>query len=426
MTGIVGCAVVLGTASLVACSESSGPTGPDNTITVQGRVVDEYLQPLPSTYVLIAGHETVTTDANGYFSVTKVSAPYDLILQIPDVGTRDLLIYHGLIRSDPLIVTPPMPFSTSFHSAYIWGSTYGGGPLPDPPDRKSSLLFDSPETQFVGSAGSGSYSMQPQWLGPDSTDGLLHALQWQFDPASGLPTSYTGYGATPLRLHKGDYHEGPAVTMSAPVVAGSIAGTINVPTGLSTTRKSLLLRFRSSVPARWVIVTDSTPTNSFTYVTPNLQGATFSLAVRATGDSGYGEILKTGIGANAADVVMNVPSPAQLQTPADGAKNVVMSTAFSWSKVSGAVYLVAVWYGGGLDYVPAAPNYYVFTTDTTVSLTKLVPQNYAPYRGTSYIWDVRSYGPFASVDDITTPTWFAPQNDGSSTVSLARGFSWTQ
>ena len=339
MTRIVGCAVVLGTASLVACSESSGPTGPDNTITVQGRVVDEYLQPLPSTYVLIAGHETVTTDANGYFSVTKVSAPYDLILQIPDAGTRDLLIYHGLIRSDPLIVTPPIPFSTSFRSAYIWGSTYGGGPLPDPPDRKSSLLFDSPETQFVGSAGSGSYSMQPQWLGPDSTDGLLHALQWQFDPASGLPTSYTGYGATPLRLHKGDYHEGPAVTMSAPVVAGSIAGTINVPTGLSTTRKSLLLRFRSSVPARWVIVTDSTPTNSFTYVTPNLQGATFSLAVRATGDSGYGEILKTGIGANAADVVMNVPSPAQLKTPADGAKNVVMSTAFSWSKVSGAVYL---------------------------------------------------------------------------------------
>ena len=212
MTRIVGCAVVLGTASLVACSESSGPTGPDNTITVQGRVVDEYLQPLPSTYVLIAGHETVTTDANGYFSVTKVSAPYDLILQIPDAGTRDLLIYHGLIRSDPLIVTPPIPFSTSFRSAYIWGSTYGGGPLPDPPDRKSSLLFDSPETQFVGSAGSGSYSMQPQWLGPDSTDGLLHALQWQFDPASGLPTSYTGYGATPLRLHKGDYHEGPAVT----------------------------------------------------------------------------------------------------------------------------------------------------------------------------------------------------------------------
>src|SRR5439155_1449766 len=184
MRRIVGCAVVLGTASLVACSESSGPTGPDNTITVQGRVVDEYLQPLPSTYVLIAGHETVTTDANGYFSVTKVSVPYDLILQIPDVGTRDLLIYHGLIRSDPLIVTPPMPFSTSFRSAYIWGSTYGGGPLPDPPDRKSSLLFDSPETQFVGSAGSGSYSMQPQWLGPDSTDGLLHALQWQFDPAS--------------------------------------------------------------------------------------------------------------------------------------------------------------------------------------------------------------------------------------------------
>src|SRR5205814_861733 len=163
---------VLGTASLVACSESSGPTGPDNTITVQGRVVAEYLQPLPSTYVLIAGHETVTTDANGYFSVTKVSAPSDLIRQIPNARTRDLL------------------------------------------------------------------------------------------------TSYTGYGATPLRLHKGDYHEGPAVTMSAPVVAGSIAGTINVPTGLSTTRKSLLLRFRSSVPARWVIVTDSTPTNSFTYVTP--------------------------------------------------------------------------------------------------------------------------------------------------------------
>src|SRR5213593_3587869 len=266
MTRISGFAVILGTASLVACSESSGPAGPDNTITVQGRAVDEYLQPLPSFFVLIAGHETVTTDGNGYFVVSKVSTPYDLIVQIPDFGTRDLLIYHGLTRSDPLVVTPPRPFST-LRSANTWGSVYGGGALPDPANRKTSLLFDSPEVQFVGSAGSGSYTLQPQWFAPDTTVGLLHALQWNFDPTSGLPVAYTGYGSTPLRLYNRAYFEGPPVTMTGSVVAGSIAGSINVPNGFTIARKSLVLRFRSSIPAALALVNDSTPANSFSYIT---------------------------------------------------------------------------------------------------------------------------------------------------------------
>ncbi len=417
----------LGAAILLGCGDSA-PTGPDDRITVQGIVADEYGTPLPSREVLIVGHAVVTTDADGHFTVTKVRRPYDLLVMIPSSfsGDREVLVYAGLSRADPLILTPPMPFSEAHHGAYFWGSLYGGAAWPLPPHLKTTVFFESQDAQWGVSAGWDHYTLQPSWLGPQSTTGVLHALQWEFDSSSGLPGAYTGYGSVPLQLSDGGYFEGPSVTMGAPVESGAIAGVVNLPSGFAVTRKIVRLGFLAPPgPAQWEIITDSANAASFSYVTPNLAGATFSITARAeAGDSALSEVVKTGIGANAADVALSPPPPPTLVTPTVGSHDVTLSTKFSWTRVNGAVYLVAIRYADQATIIPSPLNYYVLTTDTTVTLADVIPGSLYPYPNLSYVWEVRSWAPFGNIDDVAVPTWFVPPGDHSSTVSATKPFRW--
>ena len=418
---------VLAAAILLGCGDSA-PTGPDDRITVQGIVADEYGTPLSSREVLIVGHAGVTTDADGHFSVTDVRPPYNLLVMIPSSfsGDREVLMYAGLTRADPLVVTPPMPFSEAHHGAYLWGSLYGGAAWPLPPNLKTTVFFESQDAQWGVAAGWDHYTLQPSWLGPQSTTGVLHALQWESDSSSGLPARYTGYGSVPLQLSDGGYFEGPSVTMGAPVGSGAIAGVVNPPGGFAVTRKTVRLGFLAPpVPARWEIITDSAHAASFSYVTPNLAGATFSLTAGAVAaDSAYSEAVKTGIGANAADVTLSLSQPPTLVAPRAGARDVRLGTTFSWTRVEGAVYLVAIRYADQFTIIPSPPNYYVLTTDTTVTLADVIPGSMYPYPNLSYVWEVRSWAPFGNIDDVAVPTWFVPPGDHSSTVSATKPFRW--
>src|SRR5256885_12827666 len=99
----LGSLLALSAVVLMACSDSS-ISGPDDTITVSGTVVDEYLRPQASVGVLIEGRPVVLTDANGHFTISAVRAPYTLVTGL--TSERAALIYAGLTRPDPLVVVP--------------------------------------------------------------------------------------------------------------------------------------------------------------------------------------------------------------------------------------------------------------------------------------------------------------------------------
>jgi hypothetical protein len=408
---------------LMACSDSS-VSGPDDTITVSGTVVDEYLRPQASVGVLIVGRPLVLTEANGHFTISRVRAPYTLVTGL--TSERAALIYAGLTRTDPLVVVPADPLLSPFRGAYFWGDVFGGTGLPEPANHTTSVLFESPEIRWPGSVTGGyRYTLQPQWLGPETTVGTLHALQWQFDPTSGLPVEYKGYGNTPLTLSNGGYFEGPSVTMAAPVQAGSISGSVTVPAGFVVSTKTLRVGFETSSarPAAWRILTDSSGASSFAYVTPNLPGVTFALTARAAAGEAYAEVAKTGIAANATGIAFSIPAAPALIAPENGATSIDSRTEYRWSRITGAIYLLAVRYNGSDNYIPPPPSYYIFTADTVASIPDLSAFGLYSYRGTSHEWEVRAWAPLGSVDEIAAATWFVPQGDGTTAASAPRQFT---
>ena len=172
-----------------------------------------------------------------------------------------------------------------------------------------------------------------------------------------------------------------------------------------------------------MILTDSGGANSFTYVTPDLPGAMFSLTARAVAGQAYTEVLRTGIGANAAAITLSIPAAPVLIAPENGASGVNSRTEYRWSRMTGAVYLLAIFYSGAEIYIPPPPSYYIFTSDTIASIPDLSPFGLYSYSGTPHVWEVRAWAPFRSLDEIAAATWFVPQGDGVSAVSAPRQFT---
>ncbi len=418
--------LLLATALFLACSETTGPS-PD-TFTVNGVVVYETLQPQAWAPVLIPGHKLVTADAEGRFSVSGVKRPYDLVVAMG--SEPGVLVYSGLTREDPLIVMPASQFIRLPYGARIEGGVSGGTGYSEPEDHRTSVLFESPETSGVGSvSGNRTYSILTQWKGSSTTTGTIHALQWQFDPSTGLPAEYKGYGkSTGIDLPTGTSLAGQYVHME-PIETGSISGSVIVPDGYAISSKTLLAGFgnspASATASEWAILTENGSADRFDYRTPILTDGTFALSARAVAGEAYGEVAKTGISANAEGVVLKTPIAPVLIEPADGFADVNLGTRFVWSRMSSdAIYMLAIRYNGEDRIIPPPVNYYIFTRDTMAVVPDLSAFRRYPYRGTSYTWQVLGWAPFGSMDEIAVNTWFVPQGDRSTTASAKRSFQW--
>lgn len=408
---------------LAACADS--PSAPSGTFTVSGVVVDEVGAAQRDAQVLIVGHAPVYADAGGRFSVRGVRAPYDLAVGL--LTERAALVYTKLTRADPTIVVPPsIAFPDPYFASYSGAVTGGAGPL-QPANHKAAVLFESAAANAEGLVG-GSYgfALVARWRGPTTSTGTLHALQWQYDPMSGLPVDYKAYGNAPgFTINSGESSTGASVAIAAPVTEGILSGSVTTPPGVEVVAKSLRIGFATSAlfPSALRLLTDSGNATAFSYVTPALPGATFSMTVDLARGQASGRVVRTGFGANISGVVIAAPVLPALVSPAEGATDVGSATQFNWTRTSGAIYLLSITYTGTQRFIPYAPNFYVFTTDTTLTLPSLSPLGMTAYRGTDYVWDVRAWAPVGSVDGIAVPSWFTPRGDAISTVSERRSFT---
>jgi hypothetical protein len=378
---------------LWACGDG---VGPGDTITVSGSVVDIRLRPLAGAKVLVTGLTPVVADPDGHFSISGVKTPYRIAAAV--TSTPAAAIYDELTGDSVALVVPVGSLSASLpRQATVSGTVTGGAGYPEPSDHTSILLFESPETSWSWhpSRTTGAYQMPLTWAGPGATTGTLHALQWQFDSETRLPTGYAGYGTrTGVTVTDGGTLSGQDIQMS-PVSTGSLSGTVTLPAGYALTAKMLSAVFVTSLAPVWRLFSDITNATSFAYVTPDLAGASFSVEVDARAGDAFVTATKGGVSFNATGIPVVLPAAPVLGGLEDGATGVGAGTRVSWSRMSGAIYLLKIMPGAGQGV-----QYYVFTGDTTATIPDLASLGLRLTPGTAYEWGVTGVAPFANLDAL--------------------------
>lgn len=408
------------TAGSVTQAVTVSVAAPPATITVSGKVVGSNLQPVASAPVVISGKAPVTTDANGNFSVSGVTTPYDATVV---VGAQKLgLVYKGLTRTDPTLIFLSFTPGTG-KSASLSGTVSGGDGFPQPATDKSAGVFGSPEATrnlFINTT-TGAYGPSTvSWFGPSTTTGSIYALQWQVD-GSGLPTSYKGFGSkTGVALSDTGTFSGQNVAMGS-VAGSSLSGSVSVPTGYTLSTKALAVNFVTN--ASISLLSDSTSTTSFTYITPNVSGATMQLTAQATSGTNIVAGFKTGLAANASGANLSLPAAPQQSLPVNAATGVNTSTNFTWTPFSGGAHLVIIQAAG-------KPTYFILTTGTNATIPDLTSLGLGLPAATNYSWAVYGFAPFASVDAAAGPNGFLGVLGGSvpsgeSYIGISSGFTFT-
>lgn len=384
------------------------------TMVVTGRVVGVPGNPLAGLTVAI-GERTTVTDANGRFSVSEVTPPYDLTLVAP--GTPPLVgIYQGLTRPDPTLAFLFFVASGEPNTGFVSGTVSEGDEIPSD-GEVTGALFASPEASGLVTLGSRDYTLPLAWFGPTTTIGTVHVLQWKSPGPGRVPTAYTGFGTvTAVRVTDGLTNDEASMQLFDPGNT-SIAGTVVAPAGSTVLSKDLALEFADHAILPLGSERDDQPRFSF----PVPENITLTAVVSTTAQFASGAVSfrrEAGIPRGATDVSLVLPTPVLSSTPADAAGDVSPSTEFRWSPFAGGVHLVI--FSGE---AAATPSYYVVTRETSTRIPDLTALGAAFPAGAFYDWFVVGFAPFASVDDyIQTGSLVPPVGSLDESVSDVRFF----
>jgi hypothetical protein len=413
---------------VLGCNKSSSPSGPSgntpgSVITVTGKVLDLANQPVPSVPVLITGKTSTNTDANGAFTITNVTVPYDVT--VINAAAQNALVYKGLSRNDPTLVFPVSSSSTP-RSAVVNGSVRGGAFTPtQPSDYRTVVLFASPEASWRSTTGSsGSFSVGGTWYGPTTTTGSLYALQYQAD-ASGIPVAngFKGYAVkSGLVLNDASTTNNQNDTLTS-ISTGQLTGTIAAPTGYTLGSRSFYIRYSSTALVQ--LFGETNTNSSVSYYTPTISGATVVLSASAAKPStGTSVTFKVGLATSQTGVAISIPAGPELSLPIAGATGVDTTVAFSWTALSGGVHLVIFSSTGH-------PSFYVVTTGTSTTIPNLKAYGLGLPASTSYSWQIYAFSPVATIDEAAASTGFltaltgptALTADASIAVTTSRSFT---
>lgn len=364
---------------------------PDESLTVSGRVVDAYRQPLAGLAVRL-GAAVVTSDAEGRFTFSGVTAPYDVVVK-RTTPALEAHVFRGLTRPDPTLpilnaAVPPA------RTASVSGFLSGGAGLPNAEDVVSAVIFSAPQgfngTYVLPGEGPAYGPFEARWYGDVTETGVLHALQWEVD-AQLLPRAFLGYGTAPLEVADGMASVGDVAL--APASTGWISGVVGLPTAsYAITRKVLWLNVGPY--AGLFLARDSTPDTRFTYATPAV-GLPIGFEAAATFAGRSTVAYRAGL--LPTEVFDHrLPAPPALVAPAGGASGVTTATSFTWTPYERSVHLAAFASQAGADF-------YVYGSGTSATIPDLSSFGVPLARGATYGWFVWGIGPFADLDAYTAP-----------------------
>src|SRR5262249_17835541 len=137
---------------------------------------------------------------------------------------------------------------------------------------------------------------------------------------------------------------------------------------------------------------------SFSYPFPAVSGAMATVRAEASLSGDSSAIQLSGIAPGTANLALSLPMPSTAILPADLAKNIGTNTDFTWTSMTGTVYVLARHGPSG------APTYYVVPSATTARIPDLAGQGLGLPAASEYSWNVQAVGPWASVDELAGPT----------------------
>lgn len=390
--------------ALLGCGGGSNP-GPGGGTTVTGQVLDGFAQPLPGRTVLV-GSQSTTSDANGKFTVSGVTTPYDVVVIEPGSG-KVATVYAQLTRTDPKLRDLGAT-STPTRQATLGGNLAGGDALPTPDATLTGVSWGSPESSTGSYVTSSPYAFTVAWSGPTSITGSVHALQWTVDP-SGTVTGYRSHAVTTgVSLSAGNVVSNANLLLAAPLTT-NVSGSTNVPGGYTIVDRTVYLTFDDG--AFFPVSSDGISNPSFDLPVPSGIGASAQINVTA-GDGGTQTSAQlSGVAPGTTGLALTLPAPALATTPADGATGVDTGTDLVWSPVPNAVHLLIL-SGGSSD-----PTYIVVSGGTRARIPDLTAQGLGLPSGRLYDWGLVAVGPSPGIDAFTATGVFPREGFGFQTVS---------
>lgn len=365
-------------AALVALG-ACAPTGP-SALTVKGRVLGVFGEPIPGATVVVHGVGTATTGPDGRFEVADVAMPYDLTALDATAGWSHTFV--GLTDATPEV----FPVTTTFATPGVATATVTG---------QLDALVDANHTvqvcaQGVSVAvygctrvypGFADYAITVNWREGSTVEVRLRALDYAIDPVTASATALAGSAASGVvTLTEGGVSDIDLV-MGAPVATASFDVTVKpafAPDEFQAAAVTHVDAFgsMSGGDARSTVPTFSVFTARFT-------DATYTVAGIAMGTQGSGVHWRTGV-PQGASLEFEPPAPAVLLSPADGATNVAPGDGFALTNPSGGVTTVL--------FLPDATGPYlaVSTVSQTVQLPDLAAYGLPLPASAGYQWTVFS------------------------------------
>lgn len=365
---------VLGLTVAVAGGCSNGKVAPS----ARGRVLFQNRQPTGSATVRVTGCADQTTSADGSFDTSCAAAIYDVAVKWAETG----LLYQGLTRRDPVVTMPGTLASLrqSTVSGTVTGLTAGRAVM--------TTVTSSEYSATCSQTADGSFGCLMQWFDATPPQATVRALEWV--PASGLPTSFIGYGTAAVTLVEG-------VNITAAPVVGTIAnGAIFAAiSDLDLTWLSFGLWITWPDGSASLIVKDALDgARGAMIATPDIAGASFAvLAERGLNPTAWA--WRRGLAATSTPAEIVLPSAPAFSAPASSA-TVELSTDFTFGPLADSVYMVA--------FEPSTfigPRFYVVTRSTTVRIPDFSWTGLALPTAASLRASVFAIGPCTSMDEAT-------------------------
>jgi hypothetical protein len=403
-----------------SCKKDNNPaTNTPTTITVAGVVKDAAGEPINGVAVIIVGKGTVTSGADGSFSIPNVTTPYDIIMVLSTQKTA--IMYKGLTINNPTLVYTSSALGT-LKSATISGT------VPAAATKRTLVFFVSGTSTFSTTANptTGAYTINAGWYtSPTTFTGKVYVLRWT--PATtGFPTDYDAFGSKDLTISNAgtftvNFATGELTDPSEQTISGAVS---RAATTYSLNSRSLYVNFGNSI----LFLSNELGTppfaDNFNITVPSIAGATYGIYAVATQPATVGSrtsaFYRANIAPGTSGLALTLAAAPQLTAPVNNGTNVDTTTSFLFSP-GGATGIHQVFITG----VATNPRFIIYTAASSFTIPNLVSVGLGLPANANYSWLVTQFSPLASVNDAASSAFFSQTSGTGGNVGFGFSESFT-
>lgn len=400
------------------------------TLTVEGLVEGSLGEPISGATVVITGHGSTVTAADGSFSLEDVTVPYDIT--VLNAAQEWAHTFVGVTSASPELF--PLT-SLSAPPAVPTATITGDLDAVVAPDHQTQVCVQGTTVQVYGCTsvfeGNSQYTITINWIEGTDVEVRLRAVEVSTDALTSEPTAITGAAASaPFNVTEGGAIDVDLV-MGGPVAPANFTAIVSPDFTPASYNSAAMTHLTGSFTIGVTGFGDDSATMGV--FTPFFSNATYTVAAGATTASGGSSIeWRTGL-AQGSSVEFEPPTPPTQVLPADMATGVDHGTAFTVDNPG----------GGALTYqitpFVAGPSYAITTLDTAVTIPDLSPHGLTLPAASNYNWSVFGIPGVQDMEQAVTGLGYlgayvelayaltrggpAPSGDGTISLSDTRQFT---